>query len=438
LSYTGVLLFLLASTSAADWPQFRGPDGSGVADQQNLPVEWDVERGRNLLWRTALPGLGHSSPIVWGERVYLTTAIAEGREVGLLLGDSDAAGIDPADDMVPHRWDLIALDKRTGAVSWQKTAHRGVPRVKRHIKASHASATPATDGRRIVALLDSEGLFCFDMDGNPLWRADVGVLDAGYWGEPQYQWGPASSPLIHENLVFVQNDRHKDSFVAAYDLATGKEVWRARRDEKPAWSTPALFRGESRSELVTNGANWIRGNDPKTGEELWRVSQGDLQVITPTPIVAGDRIVVTGGNPTGAQPIVVLRPGPGAEARVVWKADRGSPYTPTPLAYQNVLYVMVDNGILGAYDVETGERLYRERLEVGAGFSASPVAADGKLYFASEDGDVFVVRTGRRYELLAKNELGEPILATPAISDGTLIVRGRSHLFAFAQAPTAR
>jgi outer membrane protein assembly factor BamB len=439
LSYAGFLLFLLASTSVPDWPQFRGPGGSGVADGQSVPVEWDIEKGRNFLWRSAIPGLGHSSPIVWGDRLYLTTAIAEDRDVGLLLGDSDVAGIDPADDMVTHRWDLIALDKRTGAIAWQKTVHRGVPRVKRHIKGSHASATPATDGRHIVALLDSEGLFCFDMDGNQRWRADVGVLDVGYWGEPQYQWGPASSPLIHENLVYVQNDRQKDSFVAAYDIATGSEVWRARRDEKPAWSTPAIYRGSGGIELVTNGANWIRANDPRTGEELWRVSQGDLQVITPTPIIAGDRIVVTGGNPTGAQPIVAIQPGArGAEATVVWKADRGSPYTPTPLVYLDVLYVMVDNGILGAYDVESGERLYRERLEVGSGFSASPVAADGKLYFASEDGDVFVVRAGRRYELLARNPLGEPLLASPAISDGMLFVRGRSHLFALAEAPTAR
>jgi outer membrane protein assembly factor BamB len=283
-----------------------------------------------------------------------------------------------------------------------------------------------------VALLGSEGLFCFDMDGELRWRADLGLLDVGYWGEPEYQWGAASSPVIHENLLIVQNDRQKDSFVAAYDLESGKEVWRAARNEKPAWSTPALYRGESGSELITNGANWIRANDPGTGVELWRLSHGDLEVITPTPIVAGDRIVVTGGNPTGAQTTYAIRPGARGDARghVLWTAERSSPYTPTPLAYEGILYVIVDNGILSGFDLATGERLYRTRLEVGAGFSASPIASDGRIYLPSEDGAVFVVRAGREFQPLARNEMGEPLMASPAVSDGTLFVRGSRHLFA--------
>ncbi|MGH9319089.1 MAG: PQQ-binding-like beta-propeller repeat protein [Vicinamibacteria bacterium] len=428
-------LVLAVSTEsfAQNWPQFRGPDGGGIADRQNLPVNWDVAGGENLLWRTPVPGLAHSSPVVWGDRIYLTTSVAEMNEDPTLrLGDSDAAGIDTAPDLVFHRWEILALDKRTGGIVWQKTAHRGVPRLKRHGKASHASATPATDGRHLVALLGTEGLYCFGMDGDLHWRVDVGLLDVGYWGQPDYQWGAASSPLIYRDLVFVQNDRQKDSFVAAYDLETGKEVWRAARDEKPAWSTPAIYRGETGVELVTNGANWIRANDPTTGAELWRLSHGDLQVITPTPLVAGDRIVVTGGNPTGAQTTFAIRPGARGDAasHVLWEAERSSPYTPTPLAYQGILYVIVDNGILSAYDLETGERVYRRRLEVGAGFSASPVASDGKIYLPSEDGAVFVVRAGRELETLARNEMGEPLMASPAVSDGILLVRGRRHLFA--------
>jgi outer membrane protein assembly factor BamB len=281
-------------------------------------------------------------------------------------------------------------------------------------------------------LLGTEGLFCFDMEGTLRWRTDLGLMDVGYWGEPQYQWGAASSPLIYENLVIVQNDRQKDSFVAAYDLETGKEVWRADRDEKPSWSTPAIYRGETGAELVTNGGNWIRANDPRTGEELWRLSHGDLQVITPTPIVAGDRIIVTGGNPTGAQTTFAIRGGARGDARdhVLWTAERSSPYTPTPLAYEGILYVIVDNGIFSAYDLATGERLYRTRLEVGAGFSASPVASNGRIYLASEEGAVFVVRAGREFQLLGRNEMGEPVLASPAISEGALFVRGRGHLFA--------
>ncbi len=431
-----LFLVLASELEAQNWPQFRGPDGSGVASRQNLPLEWSVAEGTNLLWRVPTEGLAHSSPIVWGDRVYLTTAVAdtpgEQGEPTLVLGDSDVAGIDTAPDMVAHRFQLLALDKRTGDVLWRKTAHQGVPRLKRHVKGSHTSATPATDGRILVALFGTEGLFCFDMEGELRWRTDLGLLDVGYWGEPEYQWGAASSPLIFENLVIVQNDRQKDSFIAAYDLENGKEVWRAARDEKPAWSTPAIYRGEGGSELVTNGANWIRANDPRTGEELWRLSHGDLQVITPTPLVAGDRIVVTGGNPTGGQTTFAIRPGARGDAQdhVLWTAERSSPYTPSPVAYDGILYVTVDNGILSAYDLKTGERLYRTRLEVGAGFSASPIVSDGRIYLASEDGAVFVVKAGREFQSLARNEMGEPLMASPAVSDGTLFVRGSRHLFA--------
>jgi len=428
-----LFLVLASELEAQNWPQFRGPDGSGIADRQNLPLEWSAAEGRNLLWRVPMEGLAHSSPIVWGDRVYLTTAVADiTGEPTLVLGDSDVAGIDPAPDMVAHRWGILAVDKHTGTVLWHKTAHRGVPRLKRHVKGSHASATPATDGRNLVALLGTEGLFCFDMEGELRWRTDVGLLDVGYWGEPEYQWGAATSPLIFENLVIVQNDRQKDSFIAAYDLENGKEVWRAARDEKPAWSTPAVYRGEGAVELVTNGANWIRSNDPRTGEELWRLSHGDLQVITPTPLVAGDRIVVTGGNPTGAQTTFAIRPGARGDAQnhVLWTAERSSPYTPTPVAYDGILYVIVDNGILSAYDLATGERFYRTRLEVGAGFSASPIVSDGRIYLASEDGAVFVVRAGREFQSLARNDMGEPLMASPAVSEGTLFVRGARHLFA--------
>jgi outer membrane protein assembly factor BamB len=233
--------------------------------------------------------------------------------------------------------------------------------------------------------------------------------------------------------------------VAAYDLLTGTELWRAERDEKPAWSTPTLLDGDS-PQLITNGANWIRGYDPRSGEELWRLSHGDLQVIVPTPVVAGDRVFVTGGYPAGGRPIYVLRPAAphalaarsdGGEteaiettAELLWEAERGSPYTSTPLVYGGILYTITDNGILSAHDIQSGERLYRERVAVGSGFSASPVASDERIFLASEDGDVFVVRAGPEFEILAHNTMGEVLMATPAIASGTLVVRGRSHLFA--------
>jgi glucose dehydrogenase len=334
--------------------------------------------------------------------------------------------------MVSHTWRLMAIDRATGKVAWDREVHKGVPRLKRHIKASHVSATPSTDGRSIVALLGSEGLFCFDMNGTLKWRQDLGLMDVGLVDDPTFQWGPASSPTIFENLVIVQNDRHKDSYVAAFDLATGKETWRTAHDEYPSWATPTVARRSNRTEVVTNGGKYIRGFDARTGRELWRLADNQTQVKVPTPIVVGDLVIVTGGYPPGGRPIYAIRLGGSGELgrkSLAWQTDRGAPYTSTPVFYDGLLYACTDNGILSAYDAKTGERVYQQRVGTGSsGFSASPVAADGKLYLASEDGDIFVVRAGRTYELLSTNRMGEILMATPAISGNMLIVRTQTQL----------
>jgi outer membrane protein assembly factor BamB len=422
------------TVSAQNWPAFRGPDASGVAATATPPVSWDLASAKNVAWKTPIPGLAHSSPIVWGNRIYLTTAVATSGKPTVITGDSDKSGIDSAADMVSHTWRLLAIDSTSGKIVWDRAVHQGVPRLKRHVKASHASATPATDGKHIVALLGSEGLFCFDMEGKLKWRQDLGVMDVGLVDDPSYQWGPGSSPLIFENLVLVQNDRHKDSFVAAFDLATGKEVWRTPHDEYPSWATPAAVRANGKTEIVTNAGKFIRGFDPKTGRELWRLSDDRTQVKVPTPVVAGDLVIVTGGYPPGGRPIYAIRPGGSGELdrkALAWRTDRGAPYTGTPLVYNGILYACTDNGILSAYDPKTGERIYQQRVSSNAaGFSASPVAAAGRIYLASEDGDVFVVRAGRKFELLATNPMGEIVMATPAISGNLLIVRTGTQLVA--------
>lgn len=430
LTLAGVLL-AAGSAGAQHWPSFRGPNASGVAPgAASPPVSFDVPASRNVAWRTAIPGLAHSSPVVWGDRVFVTTAIAAKGDARVKTG---SAGIDPADDMVPHTWRVLALDATTGKLLWDRAVHTGVPRLKRHVKASHASATPVTNGQFVVALLGSEGLFCFDTNGTLKWRQDLGVMDVGLVDDPTYQWGPASSPIIHDGMVIVQNDRHKDSFLAAYDLETGKPVWRASRDELPSWATPLVRQHGGRTELITNSGQFIRGHDPKTGKELWRFSDNATQVKVPAPIVAGDLVIVTGGYPVHGRPIYAFRPGLTGtideKAALAWRVDRGSSYTTTPLAYQGLLYVCTDNGILTVYDIKTGERVYQHRIsESAAGFSASPVAAGGRVYFTSEDGDVFVVRAGRQFELLATNPLGEVAMATPAITGDLLIVRTQHHL----------
>lgn len=418
---------------AQNWPAFRGPDGGGVGSGSAAPpVSWNVTTPTNVAWKTSIPGMGHSSPIVWGNRVYVTTAVPASGTPTVVTGAVEKSGIASATDIGPHSWRLLAIDKDSGKILWDREAHKGVPRMKRHVKASHASATPATDGRYIVALLGSEGLFCFDMNGTLKWRQDLGVLDVGLVDDPSMQWGPASSPVIHQNLVIVQNDRHKESFLAAYDIVTGKEAWRTTHDEYPSWATPAVVKTATRTEIVTNAGKHIRGFDAKDGQELWRLSDNNTQVKVPTPVVAADLVIVTGGYPPGGRPIYAIRPGGSGDlgaAGIAWKTDRGAPYTGTPLLYRGILYVCTDNGVLSAYEPKTGERIYQQRVSPAAGgFSASPVAAGGNVYLTSEDGDIFVVKAGRIFELIGTNRMSEILMATPALSGNMIIVRTQTQV----------
>jgi outer membrane protein assembly factor BamB len=423
LGMTGVS----AQPAADNWPSFRGPQASGLSATATPPVRWNLSTSANTAWRATIPGLGHSSPIIWGNRVFLTTAVSEAAAAQALTVGEDA-GIDPANDVVPHRWQLMALDRDSGKTIWTRTVHQGVPRVKRHVKASHASATPATDGRVVVAMLGSEGLYAFDFNGKELWRKDFGPLAVGLADEPEYEWGPASSPVIHGSSVIVQNDRYKDSFLVALDLQTGKELWRVSREERPSWTTPLVMTHDGTATVVAVSALFARGHDLRTGRERWRIADPDGQVKVSTPVAAGGLVIVTGGWPSAARPVMAVRV---ADGSVAWRHDRGSPYTTTPLVYDGLAYVLTDNGILSAYDVATGARAYQTRLSARAGsFSASPVAAAGRIYFASEDGQVIVVRAGRKFEVLATNDMDEVCMATPALSGDLLLVRTKTHLYA--------
>ena len=425
-----------AVASAQNWPSFRGPAASGVADGAPTPVTWNAATGENLLWRTPVPGVAVSSPIVWGDRIFVSTAVSSDASAGIrtgLYGD-----VAPAKDVSPHTWKLLALDRRSGNVLWEREAHKGVPKTKRHPKSSQASATPVTDGRHVIVSFGSEGLFAYDVDGKPLWKRDLGVLNAGWFYDPEFEWGIASSPIIWKNMVIVQCDIQKNSYIAAFDVASGQPVWRTDRDEIPSWATPAIFEHDGRAELVTQATTFIRGYDPSTGKELWRLA-GNSEITIPTPIIGPGVIIVTNGY-MGVQPIFAIKPGASGDITlkgdrtssdaIAWSTTRGGPYIPTPIVYGGQLYVLGINGVLAAYNVSTGERIYQERVEGGTSFSASPVAADGKLYLASEDGDIFVVKAGPKYELLAKNAMGQVIMATPAISNGVIIVRGLKEVFA--------
>ncbi len=431
----GFIASAAAPTRAQHWPTFRGPNGSGIAGQA-LPIQWDGETSSNILWKTPLPGLGHSSPVVWGDRIFLTLAISGAANPNHNPKDAD---IEPSQDQSAHEWRVVSLDKRSGSVLWSRTAHKGVPKVKRHIKATQANATPVTDGQVVVVSFGSEGLYTYDMAGSLLWKQDLGILDPGYAGQPELSWGFASSPIIHQGLVILQCDIQKDSFIVAFNLKDGTRAWTSRRDELPAWSTPVIYRGKTRTELVTSGSKYYRGYDPLTGKELWRLRDGS-EVKVPSPVIANDLFYLTGGNPRGRE-FYVVRPGGSGDISVpaeqetsrsvAWRKPRGSPYTPTPLVYGNHLYICNDSGVLTVYDASTGAQLYVNRIgTTNSTFSASPIAAGGRVYFSSEDGEVFVVKAGAVYELLATNRMGEPLMATPAASDGVILIRGQRHLFA--------
>jgi outer membrane protein assembly factor BamB len=423
-------------TAARNWPSFRGERAGGGGDGQGAVAEWDIATGKNIKWKTAIPGIATASPIVWGDRIFLTTAVSTAGDSSFrtgLYGD-----VKPVDDLSEHAFKVYCLDKTTGKVLWERTAHTGPPKVKRHTKSTQANSTPATDGKRVVAAFGSVGLLvAYDIAGKELWRADLGVLDSGWFFDPTYQWGHSSSPVIHKNSVIVQADIQKGSYLAAWDLTTGKRLWRTERaDEIPTWGTPTLVTTGTRDELVTNGTK-IRGYDPATGKVLWTLGPNS-EVTVGTPVTDNGLIYVTGGYPP-VRPIYVVRAGATGDISlasgkdssdvIVWSNSREGTYIPTPIVYGGFFFTCNNNGIVSVYDPKTGQRVGRSRTGEGGAFSASPIAADGKLYLASEDGDIHVVRAGPALEPLAKNSMKEVIMATPAISDGLIVVRTLGHVY---------
>lgn len=439
VTLAGLLAGIRATAATAAWPQFRGPGASGVETAQVLPIHWDVETGRSVRWRVPIPGLAHAAPVAWGDRVYVTTAVRPGQadlKVGL-YGD-----IEPVNDQEPHQWRLIALGLEDGTEIWNTLGHEAVPRVKRHPKASHCNSTPAIsgDGRRIVAIFGSEGLFCFDAGGAVVWRKDLGPMDSGYYSVPTAQWGFASSPVIHGDQVIVLCDVQTNSFVAAYDLADGRERWRTARKDVPTWGSPAVITSPGRVQVAINGWRHTGGYDLATGRELWRLDGGgDIPV--PTLIQAHGLIFQTSAHGR-FRPMRAIRPDatgditppdadPGrTNAAIAWAHPRQGSYMQTPIVVGDLLWGCLDNGVLTCFDAKTGGIRYSERLPQGQGYTASPVSDGRHLYFPSETGNVSVVVAGPVFSVVATNALGETCMASPAIADGALLFRTRSRLVA--------
>jgi outer membrane protein assembly factor BamB len=429
------------ATGARNWSAFRGDGAAGNGDGQHAVTEWDVATGKNIKWKTPIPGIATASPIVWGNRIFTTTAVSKGGDNTFrtgLYGD-----VKPVDDLSPHEWKIYCLDKATGKALWERTVATAVPGTKRHTKSSQASSTPVTDGRRVVAVFGSAGLLvAWDYAGKELWRVNLGALDSGWFFDPAFQWGHSSSPAIYRNSVIVQADVQKGSYIAAWDLASGKQLWKTERpDEISTWGTPTIARrADGTDEIVTNGTK-IRGYDPSTGKQLWTLGPNS-EITIGTPVAANGLVYVTGGYPP-VRPIYAIRPGASGDislakgqesnAAIAWSNLTEGTYIPTPIVYDGYLFTLNVNGVMSAYDPATGKRAFRGRVGTGGAFSASPVGADGRLYVASEDGEIYVVAAAPGLTQVAKNDMKEVIMATPAISDGLIVVRTMGHLYGIGQ-----
>ena len=429
-------VFVLLSPLAAvpnDWPQFRGAQSAGVAEGQALPAQFDLATGEGVRWRANVPGLGLSSPVVWGDKIFLTTAVSAEDDGALrtgLYGD-----IGPVDDESEHVWYALAYNKRDGALMWKRELRRGVPQVKRHPKSSHANATAATDGERLVVFFGSEGLHCLDLDGKVLWTKDFGTLDAGYFKVPSAQWEFGNSPVIHKGRVVVLADVQEGGFLAVLRLEDGEELWRVERTDVPTWGAPLVVETGERTQIVVNGWRQAGAYDFETGEELWSVDGGgDIPV--PTPVYGGGRFFLTNAHGRQAPVYAVSDERRGHTELAAdevegldWLVRRKGSYMATPLLMDGLLYVVRWNGVLLCLEARTGAIVYEERLPPGA-YSASPVGGDDKIYVANEAGMVSVVRAGRTFALLHTTAGDEPILASPAISEGLILFRTAGGLLA--------
>lgn len=423
-----------------NWPQFRGHNASGIAVGQDLPLNWDVKTGTNILWKKPIPGLGHSSPVVWGDRVFVTTAVGEGKEAYLKVGRYGESPDNPEDFI--HHYKVYCLNRKTGDTIWEKTAFSGKPKVARHIKSSHANCTPATDGKHLLVFFGSQGLYCYDLDGKLLWTRDLGYLDAGAFDVPEIQWGFGSSPIIYEDKVIVLCDVNNQSFITALELESGKDIWRTLRDENPTWGTPTIHKSEKRTQVIVNGFKHIGSYEIETGKEIWRMHGGG-DVPCPTPVVSKGLVFITNAHgrmrpiyaiKLEAEGDISLGRDEKSNQYIPWFYPRRGAYQPTPLVLDDLLYVADNGGILTCYVAKTGEEMYRHPIGGDiSSYSASPVAADGKLYFSDEYGIIHIVKAGPKYEHLAANSMDEICMASPAISGETLFIRARNNLYAISK-----
>jgi len=421
------------------WPSYRGYFASGYLDDANLPDSFNIETSHNVKWNIEIPGLGLSCPVIWDDRVFITTAVSsldtEGYKTGL-YGD-----IEPVADSSEHVWKVYCFDKSTGKKLWENDANTGIPKVRRHPKSSHANTTVATDGHHVIAFFGSEGLYCYDMDGKLLWTRDFGLINSSWHIVESAEWEFCSSPVIFQDKVVIQADALNTAFVAVLDLHTGKTIWKQDRDEISGWCTPNVYFDGKKARVAVNGYKHRGGYDLETGEEIWRMSGGgDIPV--PTPVVWKDLVYFNSAHGAHSPLMAVKNSAKGqieypdnndsAGEQFAWFYDRQGAYMTSVLAYEDLLYRLRWNGNLACFDARSGELLYRATVAPSS-FIACPVASDGKIYMVAEDGDLYIAEAGREYKLLKKIPLGEVSLVTPGIAEGMLILRTAGRLIAVSE-----
>jgi outer membrane protein assembly factor BamB len=421
------------------WTSYRGNMASGVMDNANLPDSFNLNKMINVRWKKEIPGLGISSPVIWENKIFITSAISKTDKAGFkpgIYGD-----ISPVQDSSVHEWKVFCIDKNSGKMIWERTSCTGIPMIKRHPKSTHANTSVATDGKYVVAFFGSEGLYCYDINGKLQWQKSFGLLKSVFFMVKSAEWEFASSPVIYNGILIIQCDVLENSFVAAYDVKTGKELWKTQRDEYPGWCTPTIYTNAGKPFVALNGYKNRGGYDLATGKEIWNMSGGgDIQI--PTPVVGNDLIYFNSAHGRNS-PIIAVRTNAIGDITlkepetsnefIKWSLPRGGSYMHTLLLYKNHLYNVNWNGVLICLDPLTGKEIYNAKLGKTKSFIASPVASDGKIYIVDEEGTVYIVRDGDDFKLLAEIPMNDICMTAPAITDGIIIFRTQKWLVAVGQ-----
>jgi outer membrane protein assembly factor BamB len=428
----GALIPLFAEDAggAEVWPAWRGPDHTGVAPAGNPPVRWSETE--NVRWKTELPGLGTSTPVIWGNRVFVTSAVDEGVPAEGAAppaeGEGAAGGrrLAGAPGMM-HRFVVMAIDLDTGKVVWERTARRGPPHEGHHPDGTYASGSPITDGEHVFATFGSQGLYAYDLDGNLKWEKDLGDM------RTRLGFGEGASPALHGDTLVLNWDHEDEDFIVALDKRTGEERWRRDRDEITSWTTPLIVEHDGKAQVVVSATGAVRGYDLATGEDLWHTPGMTVNAI-PSPVHAGGVVYVTSGFRGSALLAIDLAKARGnleGTDAIRWRFDRDTPYVPSPLLYDGLLYFLkVNSPILTVIDVANGEVVYGpQRLDGIDNVYASPVGAAGRVYFQGRGGESVVLGAGRKYEVVANNELEDSFDASPVVAGDRLLLRGRRHLY---------